>query len=50
MQFPAALPLPIRRLRRRIIAINGDVIFAPLSETHTFAALEIYSWKNNHRI
>ena len=31
-----------------IVAVNGDVILASLTETHAFAALEIYSWENDH--
>ena len=48
MQLFTALTLPVRRLGSRIVAINRHVIFAPLAEAHTFAALEIDCRKNCH--
>ena len=44
MKFPAALAHPVRRLSRWIVAVHRNVIFASLTQTHAFAALEIDSW------
>ena len=48
MQLLAALPPPVRRLRGRIVAVDGDVILTPLTEAYAFAALEIDCRKYDH--
>ena len=39
--FLAALLAPVLRLRRRIVAIDSDIVSTALPEPHAFAVLEI---------
>ena len=48
MKFLAALLAPVLRLRRRIVAIDSDVVGATLPEPHAFAILEIYCGEYYH--